>query len=85
VVAGLPPGRHAVAAGVGEPAPRLVWVGQEALLTAGVAPWAGANPLPLWLLLPGYDGICELDVTGSGAAGLAIRPLADTARDTLEW
>jgi nucleoside-diphosphate-sugar epimerase len=79
----------AVAAGVAGDAPdgppRLVWVGQQELLDAGVAPWAGENSLPLWLPLPEYDGFLNLDVATSYAAGLAIRPLADTARDTLEW
>ncbi len=65
--------------------PELVWVGQEALLAAEVAPWAGENSLPLWLPLPEYDGFMELDVRSAYEAGLTTRPVADTARDTLAW
>jgi 2'-hydroxyisoflavone reductase len=60
----------------------LVWIADEVLLDAGVEPWM---ELPLWL--PGDDnaGLMQADVSRAVAAGLAFRPLEDTARDTLAW
>jgi nucleoside-diphosphate-sugar epimerase len=74
----------AVAAGVGPP-PDLVWVSQEFLLDHQVQPWSGPRSLPLWLPLPEYGGFLARDVTPALAAGLTVRPLPDTARDTLAW
>ena len=61
---------------------RLVWVGDDALLAAGVQPW---TELPLWL--PGEDhaGLLRADISRALAAGLTLRPIEDTARDTLGW
>lgn len=67
------------------PPVRLVWVDSERLLAEGVRPWAGPRSLPLWLPGDEYAGMCERDVSATLAAGLAIRPLAETARDTLDW
>lgn len=64
---------------------RLTWVSQEFLLQQAVAPWMGPGSLPLWLPLPDYAGLLNHDVTASYAAGLRTRPLAETARDTLDW
>lgn len=58
---------------------RLVWV--EGL--TDVAPW---SELPLWV---GDDadvsGMCRTPNARALAAGLTLRPLAETARDTLAW
>jgi nucleoside-diphosphate-sugar epimerase len=61
---------------------RLAWVDDETLLAAGVGPWM---ELPLWL--PGADhaGMLRADVSRALAAGLAFRPIEETARDTLAW
>ncbi|MEV1289938.1 NAD-dependent epimerase/dehydratase family protein [Micromonospora sp. NPDC049679] len=74
-----------VAAGVGRPDPTLTWVEQEFLLQRDVRPWSGKRALPLWLPLPAYAGFMARDVSPALAAGLATRPLADTARATREW
>jgi 2'-hydroxyisoflavone reductase len=74
----------AVAAGV-DAAPRIVWVPQEFLLAHGVEPWMGERSLPLWLPLPDYAGLMSRDVSATLEAGLAVRPLEETARDTREW
>jgi len=66
-------------------APRWRWVSQADLEAHGVEPWAGPRSVPLWLPRPAYDGMLAHDVAPSLAAGLRIRPLADTARDTLAW
>lgn len=74
----------AVAAGCGA-APTWTWVPQEFLEAHDVQPWAGPRSVPLWLPRPAYDGMLAHDVTPSTDAGLRLRPLAETARDTLAW
>jgi nucleoside-diphosphate-sugar epimerase len=61
------------------------WVDQEFLTEHEVEPWAGPGAIPLWLPRPEYDGLPAHDVKPSLDAGLTIRPLADTTRDTLAW
>jgi 2'-hydroxyisoflavone reductase len=73
-----------VAAGVGVE-PRLAWVPQEFLTAHGVEPWMGERSLPLWLPMPEYAGFMSRDVSETLAAGLTVRPLAETARDTFDW
>ncbi|GAA2755108.1 NAD-dependent epimerase/dehydratase family protein [Actinopolymorpha rutila] len=73
-----------VAAGVGAE-PKLTWVDQEFLEAQEVNPWAGPRSLPAWLPLPEYAGMLDHDVSATLAAGLAVRDLAQTARDTLAW
>lgn len=59
------------------------WAADDVLLAQGVGPWV---ELPLWLPdTPEYAGFMEVDCRKAAAAGLTIRPLADTVRDTLEW
>lgn len=74
----------AVAAGV-DTDPDLIWVPQEFLLEHDVEPWMGDRSLPLWLPLPDYAGLMARDVSATVEAGLAARPLEETARDTLAW
>ncbi len=61
---------------------RLVWVGDQALLDAGVQPW---TELPLWLPGDEHTGLLRTDIERALAAGLRFRPLEETARDTLAW
>jgi len=75
----------AVAAGVGATAPRFTWVPDGFLVEHEVNPWAGPRSLPLWLPLPDYAGFLTHDGTEARDAGLTMRPLADTAADTLAW
>lgn len=63
-------------------ADRLVWVDDQTLLDAGVGPWM---ELPLWLPGEEYAGILVADISRALAAGIAFRPLEETARDTLAW
>ena len=77
---------NVAAAGREETPPlRLVWADPEALLALDVRPWAGARSLPLWLPDPEYAGMRDRDVSATLAAGLAPRPLAETAEATLDW
>ena len=57
----------------------LTWIPESFLEEQGVAPW---SDLPAWI--PG-DPLMFVDVRDAVAAGLTYRPLAVTARDTLEW
>ncbi len=72
------------AAGVGAE-PTWTWVDQDFLEAQGVEPWAGPDAVPLWLPRPAYDGMLAHDATPSLEAGLTLRPVAETARDTLAW
>lgn len=65
--------------------PVWTWVPQEFLEAQQVQPWAGPRSVPLWLPRPAYDGMLAHDVAPALAAGLRIRPLEETARDTLAW
>jgi 2'-hydroxyisoflavone reductase len=60
---------------------QLVWVDGQRVLDAGVQPWM---ELPLWLPPDAWE-LMERDVSAAVAAGLAYRPLEETARDTHEW
>ncbi|MDN4160902.1 NAD-dependent epimerase/dehydratase family protein [Nocardioides abyssi] len=75
----------AVALGAGGGDALLRWVPAADLEARGVQPWAGDRSVPLWLPRPAYDGMLAHDVAPSLAAGLTLRPVADTARDTLAW
>jgi len=63
---------------------RLVWIDETFLLEHEVGPWI---EIPLWM--PRADesmrGLMAVDVRKAIAAGLTLRPLADTVRDTLSW
>ncbi len=50
-----------------------------------VDPWSGEESVPLWLPRPAYDGMLAHDATPSLDNGLSVRPVAETARDTLAW
>jgi 2'-hydroxyisoflavone reductase len=72
------------AAGVGAAYPRLTWVDSEFLEAQGVEPWMGEGSLPLWLPRPAYDGMLSHDPGPAVAAGLHLRPLAETASACLD-
>lgn len=83
------PGQHrrgallsacATSAGV---APELVWADDAPLLDLGVKPWID---LPLWLPPEGeYAAFMQASNEAALAAGLKLRPLAETVADTLAW
>lgn len=72
------------AAGLGV-SPSWTWVGADELEAREVVPWMGPRSLPLWLPRPAYDGMVAHDWTPSRDAGLTVRPIGETARDTLAW
>ncbi|MEZ0581355.1 NAD-dependent epimerase/dehydratase family protein [Nocardioides sp. MH1] len=67
------------------PEASFTWVEQEFLTAQGVDPWMGPGSIPLWLPRPEYDGMMQHLVQPSLAAGLALRPVGETSRDTLAW
>ena len=75
-----------VAAGVGADDTTVTWVPDEFLTGHGVAPWVGPESLPMWIPRSAPDQpLAAVDAGPAVAAGLVLRPLADTARDTLAW
>ncbi|KAA1423201.1 NAD-dependent epimerase/dehydratase family protein [Nocardioides antri] len=63
----------------------LTWLDQSFLTEQGVEPWSGPDSVPLWLPRPDYDGMMNHDVELSLEAGLTLRPVTETSRDTLAW
>ena len=64
---------------------RYTWVDRAFMDAQGIAPWSGPRSLPMWLPLPDYAGFVTRDAAMALAAGLSVRGLPDTARDTLLW
>jgi hypothetical protein len=60
----------------------IEWVGERFLLDRGVEPW---TELPLWTPGPDMAGFQRSDVSRAIAAGLVVRPVAETVADTLRW
>lgn len=59
-----------------------IWVDDDFLLAQEVEPW---QDLPYWMptdKFPGYDNV---DTSAALTAGLRIRPVRDTIRDTWDW
>jgi 2'-hydroxyisoflavone reductase len=63
--------------------PEWHWVPGDWLQAQGVQPWMD---LPLWLPQVGeHAAFMQVPVARALAAGLSLRPLAETAADTLVW
>jgi 2'-hydroxyisoflavone reductase len=60
----------------------LVWVDPDFLAEHGIDEWM---ELPLWLYEAEHRGLLSIDPAAAFGAGLHTRPLAETARDTLDW
>jgi 2'-hydroxyisoflavone reductase len=69
----------------GAPDANYTWVDQDFLAEQGVEPWMGPDSVPLWLPRPEYDGMMQHLVQPALDAGLVLRPIAETWRDTLDW
>ena len=63
----------------------FTWADRAFLEKHDVRRWTGPRSLPLWLPLPDYAGFATRDTTPARDAGLTMRPLSETARDTLSW
>ena len=60
----------------------IIWVEEAFLREQGVVPW---TDLPLWVPGEEAEGFGSVDCAKAQQAGLAYRPLLDTAQDTLAW
>jgi len=61
----------------------FTWVSTEFMAEHGIAPW---GHMTNWVPPEGESaGMLQVSVDAAVAHGLTFRPLADTARDTLEW
>jgi len=61
----------------------FTWATADFLASHGVEPWVH---MPVWVPAQGPSaGIAQVNNDKAIAKGLTFRPLADTARDTLEW
>lgn len=63
----------------------FTWADRKFLEEQDVRIWSGPRSLPLWLPLPDYAGFMTRDTTPALSAGLGVRSLSHTARDTLGW
>jgi nucleoside-diphosphate-sugar epimerase len=63
----------------------FTWVDRAFLESQNIKRWAGPRSLPLWLPLPDYAGFNTRDTSPAREAGLTVRALSATARDTLSW
>ena len=62
---------------------RITWVPSEFLEAQKVVPW---SDMPVWVPGEGDSaGFARRSIRNAVAAGLTFRPLAITARDTLDW
>jgi 2'-hydroxyisoflavone reductase len=60
----------------------IVWMDERFLLDHAVEPW---TELPLWTPGDDFAGFQRSDTSRAVAAGLTVRPIAETAADTLAW
>ena len=63
----------------------FIWAGRAFLESRDIRRWSGPRSLPLWLPLPEFAGFATRDTSPAREAGLTVRPLSETARDTLAW
>ena len=75
--------RAAVALARPQPPPVATWLPTAFLEAQGVAPW---SDMPVWVPSVGDEaGFARVSAARALAAGLTIRPMADTVADTLRW
>ena len=61
----------------------LHWASAEFLQEHEVAPW---SDMPVWIPDTEEDaGFSRVDISRAIQAGLLVRPLEDTVRDTIQW
>jgi 2'-hydroxyisoflavone reductase len=66
--------------------PQFTWVPVEFLQANGVRAWSGKDSVPVWMNPAGRNvGFSQWSNARAVKAGLTYRPLAVTAKDTLDW
>ncbi|MCG8924493.1 NAD-dependent epimerase/dehydratase family protein [Lentzea sp. CC55] len=73
-----------IAGATAAPGTQLVPVAESVLKELNINPWAGPRSLPLWLPRE-WAKMVGRDVGNALANGLRVRPLAETALDSLEY
>ncbi|MDX8030013.1 NAD-dependent epimerase/dehydratase family protein [Lentzea sp. BCCO 10_0856] len=73
-----------IAGATAPPGTQLVPVPEKVLNELEINPWAGPRSLPLWLPQE-WAKMVGRDVSNALANGLRVRPLAETALDSLEY
>jgi 2'-hydroxyisoflavone reductase len=63
----------------------VVRANPEWLLGEGVGEFMGEDSLPLWIADPEWRGFCARTGGRAAGAGLQLRSISDTLRDTLTW
>lgn len=63
----------------------FVWADRAFLERHDIRRWSGPRSLPLWVPLPDAAGFNTRDTSPARDCGLTVRPLSQTARDTLDW
>lgn len=63
----------------------LVTATAEALRSAGVGFWSGADSMTLWIPEPDHSGFMARSGAAAAAAGLRHRPRRDLLADSLAW
>jgi nucleoside-diphosphate-sugar epimerase len=63
----------------------FTWADRAFLERHDIRRWSGPRSLPLWVPLPDFAGFNARDTAPARAAGLMVRALSQTARDTLAW
>jgi nucleoside-diphosphate-sugar epimerase len=63
----------------------FTWVDRAFLESHDIKRWTGPRSLPLWLPLPEFAGFNTRDTSPAREAGLTLRTISETARDTLLW
>jgi 2'-hydroxyisoflavone reductase len=62
---------------------KFTWVNADFLEQQKVAPW---GDMPVWIPPRGeYLGFAQINIKKSVSKGLTFRPLAETAKETIEW
>lgn len=75
--------RAAVTSSKPPPPPVAAWLPTAFLEAQGVAPW---TDMPVWAPSVGDEaGFALVSAGRAPAAGLTIRPMAETVTDTLRW
>jgi len=72
------------AAGIGASC-TFTWADRAFLERHDIRRWSGPRSFPLWVPLPEFAGFATRDTSPAREAGLTVRPLSETARDTLAW
>jgi 2'-hydroxyisoflavone reductase len=61
------------------------WVNRSFMESHDIKRWSGPRSLPMWVPQPDFAGFATRDASPAREAGLTVRALSETARDTLLW